>query len=298
MNTVRSDKMVYPNFNKTNLLKENKKVLILVLSENQYLLGIFQGYCHVAGCKMKTLALNNNADFFFQTLKKESPSVVFIDMAPARGIINSPEWATTWLSIQENKIALCGIGKQPTNKDETLPQPVFNKIFTEPLNIEEIQLYLDDKMAANALANNERRANERRRGDRRNNVLSIKYETSTVSHSKKLDNEYTPDNPPDSGQSRRIGPLVIDYRAKIISVNGAPIEISPKKFDFISLLAQQPGCVFNINDILKKVWPENMKATHADVHQYVYVLRHKLEENPHKPKLLLTVKGFGYRLCP
>jgi DNA-binding response OmpR family regulator len=64
------------------------------------------------------------------------------------------------------------------------------------------------------------------------------------------------------------------------------------------LLAQQQGSVVKVEDIIQKVWPENKRATSADVHQYVYILRHKMEENPHKPKILLTVKGFGYRLCP
>ena len=109
---------------------------------------------------------------------------------------------------------------------------------------------------------------------------------------------YIPNNLSDLGHSRRIGQLLIDYLAKSICVNGVPVEISPKEFQFIDFMAQQPGCVVKVEDIIKNVWPENNRATNADVHQYVYILRNKMEENPHNPKLLLTVKGFGYRLCP
>jgi hypothetical protein len=73
---------------------------------------------------------------------------------------------------------------------------------------------------------------------------------------------------------------------------------TPKEFQFIEILAQKPNCVVTVEDIIKKVWPENKRATNADVHQYAYILRNKLEDNPHKPKLLITVKGFGYKLCP
>lgn len=296
MNTVRSDKIVYVDFNKIEFLKEDKRALVLVLSENQYLIGIFQGYCHVAGCKMETLPLNN-VDVFIKTLKKESPSVVFIDMTQATQIFSSPEWTTTWNSIQENSIAFCGIGKQPPNNDETVPRSVFNKVFAEPLNIDEIEDFLDDRMAADALIKYERRSKERREGEDRRKLF-MKHEATSFSVTKYLNNGDTSNNELNSEQRRCIGALVIDYLAKTITVNGVVIESSPKEFQFIDLLAQRPGCVIKTEDILKKVWPENGKATNADVHQYVYILRNKLEENPHKPKLLVTVKGFGYKLSP
>jgi DNA-binding response OmpR family regulator len=194
--------------------------------------------------------------------------------------------------MQQNNIKLCGIGKQMPNNNGTLPLLVFNKIFTEPLNIDEIEQFLDDIMAAHEVKY-ERRAKERRRGDRRWDMAElIEHEATLVSIAR---HSY---NRPDLKKSRRIGRLVIDDLAKTISVNGAPVEISPKEFQLIDLLVQQPGSVVKVEDIIQKVWPENKRATSADVHQYVYILRHKLEEDPHNPKLLLTVKGFGYKLCP
>ncbi len=240
MNIVRKGEIVDGCFNKTKALSSDQKLLILVQSDNMHLIGIFQGYCHFAGCNMKTLPCSNNADIFFKALKTESPSMVFIDMEQAAQIFNAPEWPATWLLMQQNKIALCGIGKQLTNYSETVPQPVFNKIFTDPLNIDEIESFLDDRMAAN-IVNFERRAKERRRGDRRNKLVFIENDASSVSTPRHPYIEYTPENKPDLGHSRRIGQLVIDYLAKSISVNGIPIEISPKEFQFIDFLAQQPG---------------------------------------------------------
>ena len=152
MNTVRSDEMPNDSFNKTEDLTGDQKLLILVLSDNMHLIGIFQGYCHFAGCKMKTLPCSNNVDIFFKILKTEPPSMVFIDMEQAAQIVNSPEWPATWLFMQQNKIVLCGIGKHPANNNETVAQSVFNKIFAEPLNIDEIERFLDDRMAASAVS--------------------------------------------------------------------------------------------------------------------------------------------------
>jgi len=297
MNTVRTDELDDDLFNNTEAPSGDQKLLILVRSDNMHLIGIFQGYCHFAGCKMKTLPCSNNVDIFFKTLKTEPPSMVFIDMEQAAQIFNSPEWPATWLFMQQKKIALCGIGKQPPNNNKTGPQSVFNKIFADPLNIDEIERFLDDRMAASTVSF-ERRVNERRRGDRRSKLVFFENKESSVSIPRHSYNRNLPNNLPDLGQSRCIGSLVIDYLAKSISVNGVSVEISPKEFQFIDLLAQQPGCVVKVEDIIKEVWPENKRATNADVHQYVYVLRNKFEENPHNPKLLLTVKGFGYRLCP
>ena len=75
------------------------------------------------------------------------------------------------------------------------------------------------------------------------------------------------------------------------------VEISPKEFDIIGLLAHQPGHVVKTEDIVKTIWPKNYKATKADAHQYIHLLRKKIEKNPHRPQLLVTVKGFGYKLC-
>ena len=220
----------------------------------------------------------------------------------AAQIVSSLEWKEiAWLLLQKNKIAFCGIGKQPPNNHKIVPLSVFNQVFMDPLNIEEIYYFIDDRITANVNQNNERRSkerrsNERRREDRRKYFRQ--HEAATVSFPERLKDGFTPDNQSTLEGNRFIGPMVINDLAKTITVNGIPLEISPKEFQFIEILAQKPNCVVTVEDIIKKVWPENKRATSADVHQYVYILRNKLEDNPHKPKLLVTVKGFGYKLCP
>jgi len=96
--------------------------------------------------------------------------------------------------------------------------------------------------------------------------------------------------------ARTFGELIIDDAGKKVQVRGRPVELSPKEYEFLKLLSSRPGHVFSNQEILERVWPKGGFATAQDVKQYVYFLRQKLEENPEEPKLIITVRGFGYKL--
>jgi len=93
-----------------------------------------------------------------------------------------------------------------------------------------------------------------------------------------------------------IGTLSLDNTRKRVHVRGQPVELSPKEFDLLTLLCQQPGKVFSNEEILSAIWSEQSFATAQDVKQYVYFLRKKLELNPKQPQLIVTVRGFGYKV--
>lgn len=108
----------------------------------------------------------------------------------------------------------------------------------------------------------------------------------------------TDTEPANAVVDQRIGDLVINEASKRVRVRGAPIELSPKEFELLALLAESPGRVYANDEILRRVWPDNHLAGSQDVKQYVYFLRQKLEETPKDPKLIVTVRGFGYKLDP
>jgi len=93
--------------------------------------------------------------------------------------------------------------------------------------------------------------------------------------------------------------LVVDDLRKEVRVDDRVIALSPKEFRLLKLLASSPGRVFTTQEILEELWPRSKTsyATRQDVQKYVYLLRKKLEENPAQPMLVLTVRGFGYRLA-
>jgi len=90
--------------------------------------------------------------------------------------------------------------------------------------------------------------------------------------------------------------LSIDDLRKEVNISGRTISLSPKEYKLLKLLASSPGRVFTTEEILTELWPKSQYATAQDVQKYVYLLRGKLELDPQKPNLVLTVRGFGYRL--
>jgi DNA-binding winged helix-turn-helix (wHTH) protein len=106
--------------------------------------------------------------------------------------------------------------------------------------------------------------------------------------------------PEANGQRRwlRVGTLQIDPIGKEVYLDDRKVELSPKEYELIRLLASEPGRVFSNHEILQNVWPKGHTATAKDVKQYIYLLRRKLEPDPKNPQWIVTVKGFGYKLIP
>ncbi len=99
------------------------------------------------------------------------------------------------------------------------------------------------------------------------------------------------------GPRLELGELVIDDEKKEVRVRGEPVELSPKEYELLRLLASRPGKVFSHREILERVWAGSSFASSEDVKKYIYLLRNKIEEDPESPKLILTVRGFGYKLA-
>jgi len=97
-------------------------------------------------------------------------------------------------------------------------------------------------------------------------------------------------------QSIPRGPIEIDERAKTVNINGESITLTPKEFYLLALLASDLGRVFTNKEIITELWGSDSRATGADVKQYVYQLRSKIERDPHLPQWIQNVKGFGYKL--
>ena len=93
------------------------------------------------------------------------------------------------------------------------------------------------------------------------------------------------------------GPLLIDLAARTVSVDGTRVQLSPKEYRLLQVLAQHAGNVVAHPQLLKEVWG----AGHAhDTHYlriFVRKLRYKIEQNPTQPRILVTELGVGYRLA-
>ncbi|PYY13030.1 MAG: DNA-binding response regulator [Acidobacteria bacterium] len=100
-----------------------------------------------------------------------------------------------------------------------------------------------------------------------------------------------------TGQSLyQIGPLCVDTRRTTVTKEGKPVDLSAREFQLLRYFIEHAGRSLSRDQILKDVWgyePDTFTRT-VDVH--VSSLRQKLEGDPKKPELILTVPGLGYKL--
>ncbi|MEM9037114.1 MAG: response regulator transcription factor [Actinomycetota bacterium] len=94
--------------------------------------------------------------------------------------------------------------------------------------------------------------------------------------------------------SQDLGDLQIDRRQRKVTVEGDEIQLTPKEFDLLSHLAEDPGAVRTREDILRAVWNENWWGSTRTLDVHVAGLRRKLG----RPELIETVRGVGFRLVP
>ncbi len=95
----------------------------------------------------------------------------------------------------------------------------------------------------------------------------------------------------------RAGAIVLDDRAKKVTVAGDAVALSPKEYELLKLLASDPGRVFSNDEIIARLWPGSTRADASDVKQYVHLLRGKLEQKTETATCVETIKGFGYKLA-
>jgi DNA-binding response OmpR family regulator len=103
---------------------------------------------------------------------------------------------------------------------------------------------------------------------------------------------------PDKGAApRRIvaGDLAIDVERRVVTLADNRIELTAKEFDLLVCFAQNPGRVFNRAQLLDKVWGYTHSGYEHTVNSHINRLRAKIEEDPARPKYILTVWSVGYK---
>lgn len=89
--------------------------------------------------------------------------------------------------------------------------------------------------------------------------------------------------------------LTIDLDKRKVTINEKRIELSPKEFDLLILLASKPGTSYNRQRILNLVWGYEFDGFEHTVNSHINRLRAKIEPDITKPKYILTTWGVGYR---
>ena len=89
--------------------------------------------------------------------------------------------------------------------------------------------------------------------------------------------------------------VIIDYPRHEVTVRGEQVHLGPTEFRLLGELTKHAGQVLSQDQILDRVWGTEYTESVDVVRLYVGYLRRKIEADPSKPKLIETVRGFGYK---
>jgi DNA-binding response OmpR family regulator len=95
-----------------------------------------------------------------------------------------------------------------------------------------------------------------------------------------------------------MGDLAVDPNAHTVTLGGQQVDLPPREFDLLYVLALEAGHVVSADDLLARVWGAEYEGEPQVVYVHVRWLREKLEQDPHHPRRIMTVRGVGYKLEP
>lgn len=99
----------------------------------------------------------------------------------------------------------------------------------------------------------------------------------------------------DESPEIRIDDLYINTEKRKVTLNDKRIDLTPKEFDLLALMAGNPGKSYNRDQLLNQVWGYEFSGYEHTVNSHINRLRSKIEPDVADPKYILTTWGIGYR---
>jgi DNA-binding response OmpR family regulator len=93
------------------------------------------------------------------------------------------------------------------------------------------------------------------------------------------------------------GELKINFLSREVYVRDQLVELTPKEFSLLSLLARNAGRVLTRGELIAQAWGPEYGDSNESLKLYIHYLRKKLELDPDKPEYILTSRGVGYRFA-
>ena len=94
----------------------------------------------------------------------------------------------------------------------------------------------------------------------------------------------------------KLGDITVDRSASVAYKAGAPLELTAKEYGLLQYLMEHPRKIISKERLYERVWGEESAVCDNTIMVHIRHLREKIEEDASDPKLLLTVKGLGYKL--
>ena len=89
--------------------------------------------------------------------------------------------------------------------------------------------------------------------------------------------------------------LTIDPGAHRVTLGGVDVEIRPKEFELLVLLAREAGRVVTRDRILGEIWDLHWESSTKTLDMHIHALRRKLGDDADQPRWITTIRGVGYR---
>jgi len=93
----------------------------------------------------------------------------------------------------------------------------------------------------------------------------------------------------------RTSEVVLDRRTRGVTVRGEPVHLTFSEFELLHRLMRDPGRLSNRQELLREIWGDSAYRDPRAIDVHIRHLRKKIEVEPDRPRLLLTVRGMGYR---
>lgn len=93
------------------------------------------------------------------------------------------------------------------------------------------------------------------------------------------------------------GPVELDLVSREVKVEGVPVYLARREFDLLFALMNPPGPVRTRQELIEKVWAGSQREGSRTLDTHIRRLRLKIERDPARPELLITVRGVGFRFA-
>jgi two-component system, OmpR family, response regulator RegX3 len=100
---------------------------------------------------------------------------------------------------------------------------------------------------------------------------------------------------PAEGATISSGDVTIDLARHLVTVRGEPVNLTRSEFQVLRLLAERPGEVFSRKQIMEELWQTEFRGDVRACDVHISNLRQKVERDPQKPELVVTVRRVGYK---
>jgi len=100
---------------------------------------------------------------------------------------------------------------------------------------------------------------------------------------------------PEHASNYQFADITVDFDRFELLRKGEKIDLTAMEFKLLRAFLESRGQVLTIDELLRKIRGEDVFLTDRVIYTHVNNLRSKIEENPHNPKLLISVRGIGYR---